>query len=179
MNMPPPNIKQNQQAAPINVPDSNPSENLRKQGIDLVQEPSPNEQDDILNLFQVKPKPSIKLPPRPVPNPQIVPVLNQQLRTEDEWIGFASQLFQSEDYQNSLTAYRNVLQLNTHNVTAWKNSGIAFNNKGDYTRSVRAFKQAIALSPSDPELWAFLGISLFNSNEVDEATKALDRKSVV
>jgi tetratricopeptide (TPR) repeat protein len=110
--------------------------------------------------------------PMPVPNPEILPVHGQKFESEQEWLDFANQLLQSEDYKNALIAYRNTLQLNTRNLEAWINSGIAFNNRSDFRRSIRAFKQAIALDDKDALLWDYLGLGYYNSGEMEDAAKS-------
>ena len=134
--------------------------------------------------FKPVPNPPIKkhkkekknIPPKavPIPNPNIQPVLKKNFKTEEEWLNFANELFKNEDYLNSLLAYRNVIQLNTHNVNAWTSSGVAFNNKGDYRRSIRAFKQALAISPKNPQLWMYLGIGFFNTGDYQQSVNALN-----
>ncbi len=109
----------------------------------------------------------------PVPNPNIQPVLDKNYKTEEEWLKFANELLEKEDYQNSLLSYRNVIQLNTNNLNAWISSGVAFNNKGDYRRSIRAFKQALAISPKNPQLWMYLGIGFFNTGDYQQSVNAL------
>jgi len=110
----------------------------------------------------------------PIPNPNIRPVLNKNYKTEEEWLNFANDLLENEDYLNSLLAYRNVIQLNTHNINAWTSSGVAFNNKGDYRRSIRAFKQALAISAKNPQLWMYLGIGFFNTGDYQQSVNALN-----
>ncbi|WP_371803071.1 leucine-rich repeat domain-containing protein [Candidatus Lokiarchaeum ossiferum] len=117
---------------------------------------------------------TIEPKPVPVPNPQILPVLDQQFSTEEEWMEFGNTLNQKEDYRNALLAYRNVIQLNTKNVDAWMNSGIAFNNRGDYRRSIRAFKQSLAISAKHSTLWMYLGIGFYNVGDFAQAVKAFN-----
>ncbi len=108
----------------------------------------------------------------PVPNPKILPVLDKNFTLEDDWMKFANELNQKEDYYNALLAFRNVIQLNTKNIDAWISSGIAFNNRDDYRRSIRAFKQAIAISAQHSKLWMYLGIGYYNFGEYDLSVKA-------
>ena len=123
------------------------------------------------NLPKIK---TIEPKPVPVPNPKILPVLENNFSSEGEWMEFANSLNQKEDYRNALLAYRNVIQLNTKNVDAWLNSGIAFNNRGDYRRSIRAFKQSIAISAKHSTLWMYLGIGFYNVGDFAQAVKAFN-----
>ncbi len=119
-------------------------------------------------------KKKIPLKAVPIPNPKIQSVLNKNFEKEEEWLNFANELLKQEDYKNSLLAYRNVIQLNTHNVSAWISCGVAFNNKGDYRRSIRAFKQALAISAKNPQIWMYLGIGFFNTGDYQQSVSALN-----
>ena len=62
------------------------------------------------------------------------------------------------DYDRAIKDYDRAIQLDPKNVFAYRNRGIAYENKGDHDRAIQDYDRAIQLDPKDAVAYALRGI---------------------
>src|ERR1044071_4574982 len=75
-------------------------------------------------------------------------------------------------YPKAIKAYLASLEIDTKFVTAYKNLGAAYDERGQFVNALKAYTKAIMLAPQDPELRNDLGLVYFNIGSYAEAIKA-------
>jgi len=75
----------------------------------------------------------------------------------------------SEENEEAIAAYRQVLELGTENVTIWNNIGALYLKTGRNEEALQAYKNALQREPNDPVGWHGLGNVYASLAKLDEA----------
>lgn len=75
-------------------------------------------------------------------------------------------------YHKAIKAYLAALEIDPKFVTAYKNLGAAYDERGQFVDALKAYTKAIMLAPQEPELRNDLGLVYFNIGSYAEAIKA-------
>jgi len=80
-----------------------------------------------------------------------------------------------DQYEESIAAYEEALELNPQNNNAWVGLGATHRLSGDYSAAEQAYTRALAIDPNYAELHASLGALYIHTDRAEEAVQTLHR----
>ena len=95
--------------------------------------------------------------------------------TAEEWIAEGVALMNQGEYNETLQALDNAIQLDPQDADAWYNKGRVLGIKGSYDEAIKAFDKAIEINPRFAQAWYNKGNVLMNLRDYDGAVQAYDK----
>ena len=105
------------------------------------------------------------------------PVYNQapSQPTWEDLYNTGNHFLNSQQYEQALTAYQQVVQLNPNFSDAWLNAGVALANLKRYEEAIDVFNKAVQINPNDSLVWSNKGFALLNLKRYEEAIDAYNQ----
>ncbi|MCP3989717.1 MAG: tetratricopeptide repeat protein, partial [Actinomycetia bacterium] len=119
--------------------------------------------------------PSQTITARPAPQPSQIATIKAPQPSADEHLSVGDQHLDAARYDEAITAYDRVIELDPDNTLAHNNRGDTLRNLGRYDEAITALDRAIELDPDNTLAHYNRGVALRNLGRYDEAITALDR----
>jgi tetratricopeptide (TPR) repeat protein len=84
-------------------------------------------------------------------------------------------LYNLQRYDESITCYDKVLEINPNYANAWYNKGISLDSLEKYEEAIKAYDKAIEIDPKNIYAWHNKGNAFYNLGKYDEAINCYDR----
>ncbi|OLP20356.1 hypothetical protein BST81_01075 [Leptolyngbya sp. 'hensonii'] len=91
------------------------------------------------------------------------------------WLERGDELFQSQRYEDAISAYDKVIQIRPEEYLAWFKRGIVLETLNQYEQALGAYDRVIQLRPKDYLAWLKRGKVLENLHQYEEAVAAYDQ----
>ncbi len=93
----------------------------------------------------------------------------------EELMSIGNSMMQAGRYNESVTAFRKVIQLEPDNFEAQRNLALAYYKWGRYSNAVTEFKKALRLNTRDASCWYYLGLSYAHLGYTSKAMECLTK----
>jgi len=93
----------------------------------------------------------------------------------DAWRNKARIFYGYGNYDESLKAYKKVLEIDPLDSLAWMSIGDIFQIKGKYDKAILAYNKAIKGNPNSASIWRKKGAALMIKGKLDNAIEAYNR----
>ena len=137
-------------------------------------------------MFGVFKTDTAEMPGRPAPAPtqaadpgkaSIIAALEKETRSNpgnlDAWIELGNSYFDSNQYEKSIGAYREALEIDPDNANIWTDMGVMYRRNGNPQEAINAFDKAIEADPKHEVSRMNKGIVLLHDlQDTDGAVKA-------
>jgi SpoIID/LytB domain protein len=91
-----------------------------------------------------------------------------------DWMGKASQLFQSGRLTQAAVAYEDAAKASTDSALGYLDAALVYRDVGDMKKSLEMFEKAVAISSSDARVQAEYGWAALRVGRLVEASRAFD-----
>jgi cytochrome c-type biogenesis protein CcmH/NrfG len=109
-----------------------------------------------------------------------IAALERQTRADPEnvnaWTELGNAYFDSQQYEQAVSAYQKSLELNPNNANVWTDMGVMYRRSGKPEEAIKAFDQAIAADPKHEVARMNKGIVLLHDlHDFDGAIEAWEK----
>jgi len=112
----------------------------------------------------------------------VAPATGQMNTTQtgaDYYFGLGTYFYNIDDYNDSLQAYNEVIQINPQDADAWNNMGIDLGLLGRPVDALNAFYKAATINSSYAEPWYNMGVIFDSQGAYENAVQAYDRATII
>jgi tetratricopeptide (TPR) repeat protein len=95
--------------------------------------------------------------------------------TADEHFQKGNEYAGTGDFENAITEYEAVLELEPDNVSAMTNLGVAYYNTGQLDQAIAQYQNALGLAPEDADIHSNLAAAYVQTNQLDKAQSEYQR----
>jgi len=96
-------------------------------------------------------------------------------KSKEEWFDLGQKYHENEEFQKAVAAYRHVVKLDSYNVHAWHNLGLALRFLGKLGDALKVFNTAESLDPGNGEINIQQGLILIGQEKNEQAVKKFEK----
>ena len=96
-----------------------------------------------------------------------------------EWIVKGNNNFQTKNYDQAITCYKEALAIEPRAANAHYNLGLAYREKRMLDEAIKEFEKAVEINPDSVERHYNLGISYYQKGMIDQAITELDKAAAI
>lgn len=86
-----------------------------------------------------------------------------------------NELAQAGQFEQAITEYQAVLELEADNVSAMTNLGVAYYSIGKLDEAIAQYEKALEIAPDDADIRSNLGAAFVQKGQLDEALEAYQK----
>ena len=122
----------------------------------------------------IVPEPSVSSPPPTDVDSAVVADQTKEQRLKE-----GDTYYRARRYEEALTAYERVIQMDPHDARAYSNKGNALRKLKRYKEALEAYEHALTIDPKSAFVWISEGKVFYSLKRYDEALVAYNRALVI